>query len=377
MVARKSANKSANTSAAVTTVSTETQAQSLQTLRSILKPKQAAEYADHELDLPVIEDEDSIPAIEFGRTYMVSAPLVEFNPDNSRKAIDLNSIKELAASIKQSGLLQSIVGKLQDGKIWLEAGERRTRAHMELRRLFIKCTVMPGKISVEHSTLNSLTENLQREDLSEVDEARAYQRLIAEFGYSVEQIATKIGVAKFRVEWRLKLMNLCPEVLAVYEKGYSVGEGDKAKTVKLTKTQARLLGELLTDDGKPDADKQLKLLDLIKQGKCNTDSALKSAVAAIKSAEVATQQEADIVQTISPVTQAKINALLKQLDQVSSVLAQVEREQADGAEKECISALPASDAEVLIQKLEFAKATVAKLTKQVQARRFSDVSKSA
>src|SRR5574341_145193 len=116
-------------------------------------------------------------------------PIAEIdpNPFQPRRDFDETELAELAASIKSAGLLQPVlVRERADGRYELIAGERRLRACRSLG-----WTTIPAvKREVDDRTLLTLAlvENLQRDDLSPVDEASGYRRLIDEFGLSQEAV---------------------------------------------------------------------------------------------------------------------------------------------------------------------------------------------
>ena len=144
------------------------------------------------------------------------------NPFQPRTAIDEAAFTELAASIEASGLLQPIVVRPRNGSYELIAGERRWRAATHLG-----WTKIPAVIKdVDDQTLLTLAliENLQRDDLSPIDEAAGYQRLAAEFRLPQAEIARLVGRNRSTVANLLRLLQLPPEVQAlVHQKSLSEG----------------------------------------------------------------------------------------------------------------------------------------------------------
>ena len=116
------------------------------------------------------------------------------NPNQPRKYIDQDSLRELAASIERHGLIQPITVKRrddsQDGYV-LVAGERRFRAHELLGREEILAIVTHGA-----SDEIALIENIQRQDLRPLEEAAAYARLMQAHGWTQEQLAEAVGKAR-------------------------------------------------------------------------------------------------------------------------------------------------------------------------------------
>ena len=126
------------------------------------------------------------------------------NPEQPRLAFDEASLEELAASIREHGVLQPIlVRPLQDGEFQLIAGERRLRASKAAGLATIPALV--EEIDDDTALEISIIENLQREDLSPLDEAAMYDRMVHEHGYSVRRLAQKLGKDKGYLENRLRL----------------------------------------------------------------------------------------------------------------------------------------------------------------------------
>ena len=126
------------------------------------------------------------------------------NPEQPRLAFDETSLEELAASIREHGVLQPIlVRPLEDGEFQLIAGERRWRASKAAGIPTIPALV--EEIDDDTALEISIIENLQREDLSPLDEASMYDRMVREHGYSVRRLAQKLGKDKGYLENRLRL----------------------------------------------------------------------------------------------------------------------------------------------------------------------------
>lgn len=140
------------------------------------------------------------------------------NPYQPRRTIPEEALTELSESLRTSGLLQPVVVRpTADGKFDLIAGERRCRAAERLGWSEIDAMVR----DVDDRTLLALAlvENLQRDDLSAIDEARAYQRLIAEFHVSQGEVATLIGRSRPTVANALRLLGLPQDVQELLHDG--------------------------------------------------------------------------------------------------------------------------------------------------------------
>jgi len=147
---------------------------------------------------------------------------VKPNPYQPRTQVDETALEELVASIQASGLLQPIVVRPRDGGYELIAGERRWRAATRLGWAKIPAVVK----DVDDQTLLTLAliENLQRDDLSPMDEAAGYQRLAAEFKLPHGEIARLVGRNRTTIANLLRLLQLPAEVQAmVHERKLSEG----------------------------------------------------------------------------------------------------------------------------------------------------------
>src|SRR5881296_2339578 len=146
------------------------------------------------------------------------------NPYQPRRDVDPTALDELKASILKAGLLQPVVVRAAPGNGGYEliAGERRLRACQALGWERIPAV----KRDVDDRTVLTLAliENLQRDDLSPVDEARGYERLIAEFSLAQQDVADAVGRDRSTVANALRLLKLPATVLALLHEGrLSVG----------------------------------------------------------------------------------------------------------------------------------------------------------
>ena len=136
---------------------------------------------------------------------------IEANPEQPRLTFDEGTLEELATSVSTHGVLQPVlVRPLGEGRYQLIAGERRWRASKIAGLDDIPAIV--EHIDDEEALEISIIENLQREDLSPLDEAAMYERMINEHGYSVRKLASKLGKDKGYVENRLRLADAPEEI---------------------------------------------------------------------------------------------------------------------------------------------------------------------
>ena len=139
---------------------------------------------------------------------------IEPNPEQPRLAFDQASLDELTASVREHGVLQPIlVRPLGPQRYQLIAGERRWRASRQAGVPTIPAMV--EDIDDDTALEIAIIENLQREDLSPLDEAAMYDRMIREHGYSIRRLAEKLGKDKGYLENRLRLANAPEEIREV------------------------------------------------------------------------------------------------------------------------------------------------------------------
>lgn len=141
------------------------------------------------------------------------------NDEQARKHFDETELRQLAASIKVQGLISPIVVRPDGtGKYMIVAGERRYRACKLLELENVQ--VIIKQLSDASLTAQMIIENLQRVDISPLEEARAYRKAMDDFDLTPEQLAETVGILQpFRVHDRLTLLNLKPEYQICLEQG--------------------------------------------------------------------------------------------------------------------------------------------------------------
>lgn len=137
--------------------------------------------------------------------------------DQPRKKFDEDTMQELASSIREHGILQPVLVRPVENGYEIIAGERRWRA-AQLAGL-THVPVVVRDIDDRQAAEISLIENIQRDDLTVVEEAKAYRMLAEQFGYTQETIAEKIGKSRAYVANTLRILNLPEEILQMLEKG--------------------------------------------------------------------------------------------------------------------------------------------------------------
>ena len=174
-----------------------------------------------------------------------SLAMISPNPYQPRAAFDEEALEELTASIREKGLLQPVVvRRAGEGHYELIAGERRFRA---AQRAGLERIPVVVRDADDGETLElALIENLQRENLNPVEEARAYQRLNDEFALAHEDIARRVGKSRAAVSNSMRLLQLPPEVLAQLESGgLSAGHARSLLALSSTQAQAALAREVV------------------------------------------------------------------------------------------------------------------------------------
>jgi len=152
-------------------------------------------------------------------TYLeVPVDEIKPNPDQPRSRFDDEALAELAASITEVGVLQPIVvSRDQDGTLYLIAGERRWRAARKAGLVTIPAVVRGA--TGETTLVEALVENVQRQDLTPLEEAHAYKQLLENTGMSQEQVAERVGKSRSAVSNTLRLLQLPGTVQRMIDNG--------------------------------------------------------------------------------------------------------------------------------------------------------------
>lgn len=161
---------------------------------------------------------------------------IEPNRSQPRKTFDEDALEELADSIRQYGLIQPIMVQKRDGYYEIIAGERRWRACMKAG--LKEVPVIIREYDDQKIMELSLIENLQREDLNPMEEARAYKRLMEEFGLTQEEIAGRVSKSRPVIANALRLLKLDERVQAMVEQGeISMGHARALASVLIPEEQ--------------------------------------------------------------------------------------------------------------------------------------------
>jgi len=170
----------------------------------------------------------------------VPVELIRPNPGQPRKAFDADALERLAESVAESGVVQPlIVRPLQDGRYELIAGERRWRAAQKAG-----LETVPAVLRSEDEARRlqmALVENMAREDLNPVEEARACATLVEELGLSKEDVAKRVGRSRSAISNLVRLLDLPDQVLGILEAGeLSEGHGRALLAVRDQDERRRL-----------------------------------------------------------------------------------------------------------------------------------------
>ncbi len=171
------------------------------------------------LGLGALFGEDFSEELETGEK-LLTLPIMRVEPrkDQPRQYFDETALEELSESIKKYGLIQPVTVRRLEGDYYqIIAGERRWRAARMagIDEIPVRVIEADEKKAMELA----LVENLQREDLNPIEEARGYQSLVNDYGLTQEQASEAVGKSRPAIANALRLLNLAPEVLRQVENG--------------------------------------------------------------------------------------------------------------------------------------------------------------
>jgi ParB family chromosome partitioning protein len=182
-----------------------------------------------------------------GGVLELDVAVVRPNPAQPRTRIAPDELAELAASIAEHGVLQPIIVTGGDQGYLLIAGERRWRAAQLAGRRTIPAVVK--EVTNRERLELALVENLQRQDLTPLEEAAAYHQLVAEHGLTQEAVATRVGKSRVAVANALRLLNLAPVVRDALLAGrVTAGHARALLACPDDATQEQLLARVLAAD---------------------------------------------------------------------------------------------------------------------------------
>lgn len=180
----------------------------------------------------------------FGRSLKnIDINKIIVNKQQPRTVFDEEKIAELASSIKENGLIQPIIVRKKGKQFEIIAGERRYRACKLAGLKEISC-VIEDYNDQEVSTL-AIIENIQREDLSPIDEARAYQSLIQEYHYNQSELAKIVGKKQSTIANKLRLLKLNDDVIMAVDQKQITERHARAMLSVEKEKQVDVLNEVL------------------------------------------------------------------------------------------------------------------------------------
>lgn len=193
------------------------------------------------------EDSFSVPDAAQGDVVKI-VPLtsVEPNPDQPRKDFEPSALQELADSIREQGVLQPLLVESWASGYRIVAGERRWRA-AQLAGL-VEIPVLVRAFTEESRMEIALIENVQRTDLTPLEEARAYRNLMDAFNLTQDEVAKKVGKQRSTVANALRLLKLPEEMLSALDKGLlTPGHARAVLSVTLIEGQRVLFSAILAE----------------------------------------------------------------------------------------------------------------------------------
>ena len=189
-----------------------------------------------EIESGLANDKDRIREIDISKIMP--------NPDQPRYVFDENEILGLAESIKSVGLIQPITVREQDGIFFVVAGERRLRACKLNEMKKIKCIVTDA--DDEKNFTIALIENIQRENLNPIEEAKAYRLMINRFKLKQQDIAKKVGKDRTTVTNSMRLLGLPEEIQnGIIEKKISAGHAKVLLSIEDSNMQLKLYNDII------------------------------------------------------------------------------------------------------------------------------------
>lgn len=172
---------------------------------------------------------------------------IEANPFQPRREFNDSEIKELADSIKEQGLLQPILLRKNGDKFQIVLGERRFRAVRSLGLESIKAGVL-DKATDRQMMEWALIENIQRVQLSSIEEALAYEQLIRNCDYTHDQIAKNLGKSRSNISNTLRLLKLTPKIQSWIQNG-DLSAGHARNLIKDDLENPEALAEKIISEG--------------------------------------------------------------------------------------------------------------------------------
>lgn len=196
-------------------------------------------------DIQSVQDKNADKVI--GNIVELDTDFIEVNPFQPRTNFSEESLRELASSIKELGIIQPItVRKLGFNKFQLVSGERRFRASK-----LVGLETIPAYVRIandQESLEMALVENIQRQDLDPIEIALSYQRLIDEINLTQEQMSERVGKKRSTIANYLRLLKLDPIIQTGMRDGFiSMGHGRTLITIEDQSVQLDIYEKILSN----------------------------------------------------------------------------------------------------------------------------------
>ena len=208
--------------------------------------------------------------------FQIPVHLIQPNPNQPRRSFDGDTLTELASSIQQYGIMQPIsIRKIMPNVYELVAGERRLRAAKLLKMDTVPALIV--NVTEKDSAILALVENIQRENLNYMEEARGYAHLIGDYELKQQELADQLGKSQSTVANKLRLLQLPEEVqdglmsyqlserharalLKLEDKEQQMGVLEIAGTKSLNVKETEKLIQHLLDDDKSGEEKEKPII---------------------------------------------------------------------------------------------------------------------
>jgi len=211
-----------------------------------------------------------------GSSNLIEVPInmIKANPNQPRREFDESALKELAASIREIGLVTAItVRQMPDGTYQIIAGERRWRASQMAGLTSIPAYIRT--VEEDNAMEMALVENIQREDLNAIEIALAYQHLAESTGMTQEKISARVGKSRTSVTNYMRLLKLPAQIqMALKNKDIDMGHARSLLAIDSPSQQLKLFKEIQRNNYS--VRKVEELVQLIKNGE-NLQQAKKTA----------------------------------------------------------------------------------------------------
>ena len=232
--------------------------------------------------------------------------VIDRDPSQPRKHFDEDKLEELAASIEENGLKQPITVRPfgDDGRYQIVMGERRWRAHRILQDrsdgdvIDVLCHVR--RMDDATKAIDAIIENLQREEITPLEEAHAFQQAMETCDLDAEGLAKKLGKQTWRIEERLSLLKLRPE----YQELFRARQLGASQAFEMSRLSHRL---------------QDKLFEAIKTGKIETYNAVRAAASALLDADAQVEFFPGLAGPTKEQRQA-VNAVERRIEQMVGMI---------------------------------------------------------